>query len=152
MFKRFYNEVFLQHQDAPTFIVLVVFVITFIIARLMVYLIDAKVLPDLYVSIGQTHVHHLNFGIYFLSIAGYLSLVFNKPETKNKLAILYGIGLALTFDEFALWLHLQDDYYARISYEAIVVIAALLINIVYFHKMWSRIFRFLNKNARRIYE
>lgn len=41
-------------------------------------------------------------------------------------AILYGIGLALTFDEFGLWLHLGGSYWQRASFDAVVVIAGLL--------------------------
>ena len=41
-------------------------------------------------------------------------------------AVLYGIGLALTFDEFGLWVHLGGSYWQRASFDAVVVIAALL--------------------------
>jgi hypothetical protein len=40
--------------------------------------------------------------------------------------VLYGIGLALTFDEFGMWLHLGGPYWQRASFDAVVVIAGLL--------------------------
>ena len=36
------------------------------------------------------------------------------------------IGLALTFDEFGMWLHLGGSYWQRASFDAVVVIAASL--------------------------
>jgi hypothetical protein len=44
-------------------------------------------------------------------------------------AIAYGVGAALTLDEFALWLNLQDVYWqqrGRQSIEAIAVVVAVL--------------------------
>ncbi len=126
-----------------SFIVLISFLVTFIIARSIIYMMDHNVLPDWYLFMGQTHVHHLNYGIFLLSISGYLSLVFNGNKITKWLGIIYGVGLGLTFDEFAIWFHLNDNYYARLSYEAVVVIAALLINVVYFGDLWEKIFYFI---------
>ena len=44
-------------------------------------------------------------------------------------ALLYGSGAALTLDEFALWLNLEDDYWTREgreSIDAVVVFGSLL--------------------------
>ena len=44
-------------------------------------------------------------------------------------ALLYGVGAALTLDEFALWLRLEDVHWAREgreSIDAIVLLGALL--------------------------
>jgi hypothetical protein len=44
-------------------------------------------------------------------------------------AMLFGVGAALTLDEFALWLNLQDVYWqrqGRESYEALAVFGGLL--------------------------
>ena len=103
------------------------FVFTFVIARVMVFLIVSRRLPDVYLHVGGTHVHHLNYGIFLLSaVGGYLLL--GRP-TKRRLivsAIAYGIGLALTFDEFGMWVHLGGSYWQRASFDAVVVIAGLL--------------------------
>ena len=39
---------------------------------------------------------------------------------------MYGVGLALTFDEFGLWFHLGGSYWQRASFDVVVVIAGLL--------------------------
>ena len=100
-----------------------------------------------YVFIRGVHVHHLNFGIIILGITGFLALYDLRPWAHRKLAVFYGIGLGLTFDEFALWLRLQDDYYARISYDAIIIIALILLNIIYFSDFWRR----MGKVIRRVF-
>ncbi|KKQ65304.1 MAG: hypothetical protein US86_C0012G0019 [Candidatus Daviesbacteria bacterium GW2011_GWA2_38_24] len=142
MLRRIYYETIGKYQEVVSFIVLLSFLVTFIIARLVVYLMDAGVVPDFYLAVGQTHVHHLNYGIFLLAVVGYLALIFHNEKINESLSVLYGIGLGLTFDEFALWLRLQNDYYARATYEAVIVIIVLLLNIVYFGNIWRRIYNF----------
>lgn len=105
------------------------FVVTFLLVRILVLLIMSRRVPDLYVHVGQTHVHHLNFGIVLLAAIGaWLLLAPPAPGGGgSKLAaLLYGIGLALTFDEFGMWLHLGGGYWQRASYDAVIIVAALL--------------------------
>ncbi len=108
-------------------LVLAAFVLTFIAARIVVLLIMAHWLPDLYLYIRGTHVHHLNYGIFLLAAVG-AWLLFARPAGRARCvaALLYGVGLALTFDEFGMWLHLGGPYWQRASFDAVVVIAALL--------------------------
>lgn len=112
--------------------VLVAFVLTFIVSRILVYLIMTHSLPDLYLYVGATHVHHLNYGIFLLVGAGAYS-IFRRPEGRNlrTTATVYGVGLGLTFDEFGMWLHLGGGYWQRASFDAIVVIASLLVLIAF---------------------
>jgi hypothetical protein len=106
--------------------ILVAFLFTFIIARGLVYLIMARKIPDLYAHVGQTHVHHLNYGIFLLSFVGaFLLLLKPTGHALTTAALIYGVGLALTFDEFGMWLHLGGSYWQRASFDAIVIIAAL---------------------------
>ena len=37
-----------------------------------------------------------------------------------------GFALALTFDEFGMWLHLGGSYWQRVSVDAVIVVAALI--------------------------
>jgi hypothetical protein len=103
------------------------FLATFAASRLLVFLIMARRLPDLFVHVGGTHVHHLNFGIFLLAAVG-AWLVFGEPDERGRTraTVLYAIGLALTFDEFGMWLHLGGGYWQRASFDAVVVLAALL--------------------------
>jgi hypothetical protein len=105
----------------------VAFVLTFIVARALVLLSTADFLPELHLQLGDTHVHHLNFGIFILAATGAF-LLFVRPSGRNlrAAAVIYGVGLALTFDEFGMWLHLEDLYWQRASFDAVVVIAGLL--------------------------
>ncbi|HUU96669.1 MAG TPA: hypothetical protein VM487_13090 [Phycisphaerae bacterium] len=107
--------------------VLVAFLATFIAARVVVFLIMSRTIPDLFLHLGGTHVHHLNYGIFLLAGVG-AYLVFQRPAGRRLgiAAVVYGIGLALTFDEFGMWLHLGGGYWQRASFDAVVVIAAAL--------------------------
>jgi hypothetical protein len=64
---------------------------------------------------GGVHVHHLVFGIVAMMVAGALS--FAIPEASQPwysiYAVVFGIGMGLTIDEYALWLRLDDVYWAR---------------------------------------
>lgn len=103
------------------------FLLTFVAARILVLLIMTRRMPDLFLHVGGTHVHHLNYGIFLLAGVG-AYLIFVRPDeiALRIIAIVYGIGLALTFDEFGMWLHLGGAYWQRASFDAIVVIGAIL--------------------------
>jgi hypothetical protein len=103
------------------------FVVTFILARVTVFLIMSKEMPNMYFFMQGTHVHHLNYGIFLLSVvAGYS--VFRRPvgRAANLTALAYGIAMGLTFDEFGMWLHLGGSYWQRASVDIVIVIAAVL--------------------------
>lgn len=103
------------------------FLFTFMAARVMVYLIMARKVPTMYAHMGHTHIHHLNYGIFLLTFVGAV-LIFAQPAgwKLSLTTILYGIGLGLTFDEFGMWLHLTVTYWQRSSFDAVIVIAAVL--------------------------
>jgi hypothetical protein len=108
-------------------LVFVAFLLTFVAARVLVFLIMARMIPDLFLRLGGTHVHHLNYGIFLLSGVG-AWLLFSHPagRARSVAAVLYAVGLALTFDEFGMWLHLGGGYWQRASFDAVTVVAALL--------------------------
>ena len=109
------------------------FLLTFIVSRILVFLIMSHRLPDLYLHVGGTHVHHLNYGIFLLCGVG-AYLLFGEP-TGTRLratAVGYGIGLALTFDEFGMWIHLGGSYWQRASFDGVAVIIGILGFIAYF--------------------
>ncbi len=108
-------------------VVLATFIATFLAVRVLVFMIMAGILPNIYVYVGGTHIHHLNFGIVLLSLVGAWLLLRRPAGTGLSLvAALYGLGLALTFDEFGMWLHLGGSYWQRASFDAMVVVAAIL--------------------------
>jgi hypothetical protein len=108
-------------------LVLETFLLVFMAARVVVYLIMSRRMPDLYLHVGGTHVHHLNYGIFLLSgVGAWLLFAEMTPRRLDVAAVVYGAGLALTFDEFGMWIHLGGAYWQRASFDAVCVIAALL--------------------------
>lgn len=103
------------------------FLVTFVAARVLVLLIMQRRIPDLFLYLGGTHIHHLNYGIFLLSGLG-ATLIFAAlpPAALVWAARIYGVALALTFDEFGLWLHLGGGYWQRASFDAMTVLGGLL--------------------------
>jgi hypothetical protein len=87
------------------------------------------------VKTNGVHVHHLVFGIVLMIVAGFLSFA-TEPVSPwfEILAALFGIGVGLTVDEFALWLYLEDVYWTREGRSSVdvAVICGLLGLIVIF--------------------
>lgn len=107
-------------------IVLTTFLFSFIGARVIVFLIMSHRIIDLYIFVGGTHIHHLNFGIFLLTGVGAYTLFYHPTGRSAEIAAaIYGIGVALTFDEFGMWLHLGGSYWQRASWDAITVITAI---------------------------
>ena len=102
------------------------FLVTFILARVFVFLIMCKEMPCLYFFMGGTHVHHLNYGIFLLAVVAGFS-VFRRPTGRvaEITALLYGVAMGLTFDEFGMWLHLGGSYWQRASVDGVIVISAM---------------------------
>ena len=103
------------------------FLLTFILSRMCVLLIMSKQIPNLYCFLNGTHIHHLNYGIFLLAaVSGYS--VFRRPVDRaaEVTALLYGVAMGLTFDEFGMWLHLGGSYWQRASVDAVIVVAAVL--------------------------
>src|SRR5215813_11801857 len=53
--------------------------------------------------VAGLHVHHYVYGILILTVAGYLALIFKSSRATAWIALLYGLGVGLTFDEFGMW-------------------------------------------------
>ena len=66
------------------------------------------------IETGGLHIHHLVFGIVTMMLAGFLGFAI-QPESPwlEVFAAAFGVGVGLTLDEFALWLHLEDVYWAE---------------------------------------
>ncbi len=133
----------LIHQRIPDqphrrlFLASVSFFITFLGVRLLVAFITHHIGPFGYVQVGGRHIHHLVWGILLLLLTGYADLTeVGIGDTSlsilmsRLLSIGYGMGAALTLDEFALWLNLDAMAYwsrqGRESIDAVVLFGALL--------------------------
>ncbi|MFH0864070.1 MAG: hypothetical protein V1858_03215 [Candidatus Gottesmanbacteria bacterium] len=150
----FYEKFIKRQKEGLSFIILFFFLITFILARTWVYLSIIGLIPEsLTENIRGVHIHHFAWGILLNSIIGYLVLVLPRhyfEVWKTKLSALFGIGLALTFDEFGMWLRLQDNYVFRHGYDVIIIITLLFLNIIYFSNLWKRIGSLIYRDIMRI--
>jgi len=119
------------------FIASVAFVIAFVGVRLLVELIRHNVGPFQWVTVGGHHIHHLVWGILILLLVGYGWLLdLGRSHSplfiffSRLMSVSYGVGAALTLDEFALWLNLEPDAYwtheGRLSIDAVILFGSLL--------------------------
>jgi hypothetical protein len=131
-----YRRSFREPRRERLFLASASFLIGFAVTRIITHL--ARAHGDHFFSVhwGDTHVHHLVWGIMLLLLVGYLALI--QGGNGNDLpsltagriaALLYGLGAALTLDEFALWLNLEDVYWenqGRASIDAVMLFGALI--------------------------
>jgi len=119
------------------FIASVSFLFTFLGTRILVWLIMNNEGPFQWVFFRGRHIHHLVWGILILLLVGYGWLMdlgrSHSPLSiflSRLMSVSYGVGAALTLDEFAIWLNLQEgDYWSRagrLSIDAIILFGALL--------------------------
>jgi CRP-like cAMP-binding protein len=82
------------------------------------------------------HIHHFNYG---LAIVGGVALLAFAPwgrRSLRALALLFGLGCGLIFDEFALFWYLRPDYYQGLSLISAAIVGALLVQLAYFRRFW----------------
>jgi hypothetical protein len=119
------------------FLASVAFLVTFVGVRLLVGSIVQKQGPFQWVMVKGHHIHHLVWGILILLLVGYGWLLdLGRTHTEMSIffsrlmSISYGVGAALTLDEFALWLNLDPNAYwsaqGRVSIDAIILFGGLL--------------------------
>ena len=108
---------------------LISFVAVFVVTRSVVRLIRSGRGPFGNVSVGEVHVHHLVPGIVIMMVSGPAEFVAAPLGTwRTVLACVFAGGMALTLDEFALWLHLTDVYWerqGRKSVDAVIAVVGL---------------------------
>ena len=113
------------------FVLLAAFLVSFLFIRTSARLIRKQVpwWPGNVKTSGGLHLHHLVWGIVLMICSGFLSFVtHHRSPATEILAAIFGVGLGLTLDEFALWIHLRDVYWAeegRSSVDAVVVAAVI---------------------------
>jgi hypothetical protein len=80
------------------------------------------------VSVGGNHIHHQVFGILIIIATG-IVLVSQTPSgtALDAAAAVFGIGVGLTVDEFALWLNLKDVYWAKQGRQSVDAIFCVLV-------------------------
>lgn len=116
-------------SQRPLFFLLVGFILSFALTRVSTRLARAgafsRFRPGSIITSGGLHIHHAVPGLIGMVIFGILGFALTPPSPWIEvLAFGFGCGAALTLDEFALILHLEDVYWAgegRASIDAVVL-------------------------------
>jgi hypothetical protein len=132
-----YRRYFSRTHRERRFLAAVAFYLSFAVVRIVAHSIRSGIGPFHNIEVGGRHIHHLVLGILLLLVVGYgwllqlgADLHAESRVSERVMAVLYGIGAALTLDEFALWLNLEDVYWTRqgrASIDAVLLFGALLI-------------------------
>ncbi len=133
VFGDFYDRI-AEHELQGLYLVLIGFLLSFAFIRMSTRLMRSPKVPwwpGSIVSDSGVHLHHLVFGIVTMMVSGAAGFAAfgNSPWTEI-CAFAFGIGAGLTIDEFALWVYLDDVYWAkegRSSIDATVIAAALML-------------------------
>ncbi len=131
----------LSGSSAPgrsaAFLVLLAFLLSFLFIRTSARMIRAQVSwwPGNVETGSGLHLHHLVWGISLMLIGGFSAFALKTPAAPwyQISAILFGVGAGLTFDEFALWIHLRDVYWGeqgRTSLDAVVLVTVFMALVV----------------------
>jgi hypothetical protein len=153
-----YRHHFKDHRRERMVLASVSFFFTFGTARLLVHGFKSHNQPfELW--IGGIHVHHYVWGVALLLLVGYLWLIqvgTGATASSHRLgrmtALFYGVGAALTLDEFALWLHLDDVYWertGRASIDAVFLFGAIVSAGLWGGPFWRALLRQVARVWRR---
>ncbi len=131
-----YQRQFAETRRERLFLASIGFFTAVFVVRGITIAIHNDIGPFHNVAMHGRHIHHLVWGILLLLLVGYLWLIevgagsgSSSRLAGRVTAMLYGVAAALTLDEFALWLNLNDVYWerqGRESYEALTLFGGLL--------------------------
>ena len=130
--RELYTFHFRDERRERLFLASIAFLVTFGIVRGITHMIRANIGPFHNVTTGGLHIHHLVWGIVLLIVVAYVWLLeigVGSSWVASITAIAFGVGAALTLDEFALWLNLSDVYWdqkGRESIDAVLIFGGLL--------------------------
>jgi hypothetical protein len=89
---------------------------------------------------NPVHIHHFNYGLLIIGVTGLVSLLPYGRRALRTLALLFGVGCALVFDEFALFWNLNPDYSQGLSLISAAIAAVALVQVAYFQRFWAAVF------------
>ncbi|WP_239514124.1 hypothetical protein [Streptosporangium sp. 'caverna'] len=117
-------------ERLPLFCFFAALIVTFVLTRINVRLIRAKIGWFRNLNVGEMHIHHVVFGVVLTLLGGVSGLIMSDISAGwyAVTAAVFGIGAALILDEFALILHLRDVYWeeeGRASVDAVFIAIAV---------------------------
>ena len=141
-----------RHRRERLFLASLGFFVTVAVVRSLTLAIHYGVGGFHDVEMHGRHIHHMVWGIALLLLTGYGWLAELGTGSEGSMtwvgramSMAYGVGAALTLDEFALWLNLRDVYWereGRASIEAMFLFSSLLALSIYggrfFQAIWRR--------------
>jgi len=132
-----YKDIVRRKKGTP-FIIFISFILSFIFARLTVMLF-----PTMSLIIMKYHIHHFYYGIGLLIISNWIALVSNRINLFRFASVLFGVGMGLVADEIGLLLTCSSsgfecNYWARQSFDIVVVVSLVFLSIIYFFPFWLR--------------
>jgi len=146
---------FFEGNKKTPFLVAISYLVSFISIRLMVIIAGsanseiARVVkegaPWTTFHIGRNivlfgyHIHHFYFGVLLIALVGWLAITGTGRTSKERLAIIYGVGLGLFMDEIGLLLT-WGNYASSLSYLLGILLLGILLSVVYFPR-FSKTFR-----------
>ncbi|MEU3992671.1 hypothetical protein OG301_10600 [Streptomyces platensis] len=114
----------------PLLLALASFVLTFLVTRSVTRLIRAGKGPFRNITPGGVHIHHVVPGVVLMVLGGFIALAGGRRGFGTGVAaVVFGIGVGLVLDEFALILHLDDVYWTEEgtkSVEIVILTVALV--------------------------
>jgi len=117
-----FHRTIVETGRVPLLCFFVALIVAFGVIRLSVRLIRANVRwwPG-NIESGGLHVHHMVFGVILMVLGGVAGFALPDRAAVGLAvtASIFGIGVALVLDEFALILHLQDVYWTEAGRESI---------------------------------
>src|SRR3989344_7501366 len=130
-----YNRLYAYYS----FPILVGLLITFTLVRFLIGIFPAAAL-----TINGTHVHHFTSGIFILLGAGYVALWVKSWKLRYVTALAYGVGTGFIFDEFYVWLGLNDSVLSHSQYDAVIIVSIAFLVILLLPSGISAIYRIFN--------
>ncbi len=142
-----FHRLVVQKGAEPPFWMLVGFLGSLGGARLVVHLILKYGLEKQLFKLvpgndpNPMHIHHFNYGLFLIGGVGLVALFPVARRFLRGLALVFGIGAGLVFDEFALFWNLNPEYSQELSVIAAGLAVAVLLQLTYFRSFWTAVVR-----------
>ncbi len=114
------------HKHSLSFLATLAFTAGFFGARVF-----HTAFPQTEVFIAGIHFHHFWYGLFMMTLAGWLGIAYNSERRNRVYAVVFGLGLGFVGDEVGLLLTL-GDYYTTLTFDffvgaiCFIVLASLL--------------------------
>jgi hypothetical protein len=147
--RQVYHDTVVEKGRAEGFLIPLSYIVMSLVIRAITHAIRDRRFSFLFHNMSPSsglHIHHMVFGILGLLAIGFIAVAFRpKPAAaRYALAVGYGIAAALTLDEFALWLRLDDVYWSpqgKESVDALLLAGAVFLLAMQGLDFWGALWR-----------